>query len=1478
MKKPYTIYPQRVRINQGNLIQRWTSDNIEFENYHVNTQFEKEITTNKIQRNEYKITPTGEDCTIVLSSNPANNRLSSNQDIIVITATLTDKDGNVIPNHDIYILDNNTYIDQGVTDTNGQYAYEYSTSISGNHTLTFYTKYSHGYNGTTANIQIKKIRDARLTLATNDNTVTHDNSTILSARLRNEEGTGISNEPINFFECERQLNTSEVRTNTTGYANLKYTELAQGVGETPQLQVDSITNILARGQTVTITGKLLDKKGKPLSDGSVELYADYITPSQSISLPDDTGAFTLTATFDTIGTHIIHIVYTGQENDDQTQYTYKPVLYHETVHVLPAPELTLTSKYTTAIIGNKIECSVTCTDPNNINYNFEDQYLHLYQRYNVDNEWTDWEVVDTTGDSTKTYQIDENNVCSFYYQEDTRDDPVQIKMVYYGNSNYAHTESNIIDLKFRKKTFILSATYEPATPQANKNITLHINSKGITIPTEVLSNVQVNVYLGEISSTTLLTTGKLQKNALDLTIKLPNTGVQTLIIYHPKNDHFEECQTTLVLNVQKVQRTLTITVPSKVTVNTDFTINLNLKSDLTVLQGYTITVTDGTNTKTAPVTDEDGNTSVTWNISQVGSFEITANVIEGTYFAETTSKKVVNVVNLPKPVITCDDITVIQGVSSSITASVPSDSTGSYTFYLMDETGENLKTISNTNLYQENGEVTCTNTFSDISQGIYSLYIRYSGCDNYASVDSLVAQVSIAGSWLITCDNVNDGIINGAANSLIQLTGTVYDIYNKPYTGTMDVYVTTTSEQKVLTIHVETGKYGNTEDNTINTTAVLDTYSNNLKLEKNKEYPIRFYIYDEDTKISLNYEKTLKITGNTGITLQIPDEGYGVVGGVVTLSATLTQSTDGNIIFYLGSPTDSTVIQLASINASEGTKTTENNATYYTYSATSTYLKDNNYSAGQYKLYAKLVNSHYYVDTISNTDSPLYYRQQAVLKPETARKYIDSDASIKVSMVDTLGTNYNGTITATYNGTTQTVQLTSGVGYLTIPSSSLSYTRTSNVISIKWQYSIPYSTKYGKYLGAVATSYLYEIPDKLVGIFVNSSSGFDSTHMDYFTTMGIRDIFVYANQESSTLTTLDTVLSALESAGTRDNYRVHAVIPCLQNVSTGTWYTTNHLINEDRITTLESYFEQLINTTYPNKLDGICLDYIRLANADSSSTNETEVTEALTDLTTKLRNLQTDRTIIISACVVSDTSNAIGTYGQNYSTFADNCDYLIPMLYIYDEYSDTTTAESNYNWFQNKTAAINKVVNTVNGSTLTTPRYKLSCCITTYKGENKTSTYINQYQYKNTVLELQDYHSRGIVLFRDKLLNTSLPSFDTITDITDTTNVRTIVISIDNTTISKATATTKGIGISLRDSNGGFIPQGGNIGLKVDGITITLKSGSTKEHFTGTATQYLLVDLSKYSNGAHTLTVNYSGSKTTNVATAKTTIDVTFTT
>ncbi|MGI6565610.1 hypothetical protein [Methanosphaera sp.] len=1476
MKKPYTIYPQRVRINQGNLIQRWTSDNVAFEDYHVNTQFEKELTTNNIQRNEYKITPVGEKCTITLVSNPANNILSSNQDIIVITATLTDIDGNVIPNHDIYIMDDNTYIDQGVTDSNGQYAYDYSTSVSGTHTLAFYTKFSHGYMGVKSTIQIKKLREAQLTLVTNDDLVLHDNSTILSARLRNDEGTGLTNEPINFFECERQINTSEVRTNTNGYANLKYTELAQGAGNSPQFQINPLPNF-ARGQTVEITGKLLDKQENPITSGSIELYTDYETPYQSRTIPDETGAFTLPCLFNTIGSHSIHIVYTGQENDDNTQYILKPILYKNVIQVLPAPELTLVSKYTTAIVGNKIECSVTCTDPNNINYNFEDQYLHLYRRYNVDDSWTDWEVVDTMGDPTKTYQIDENNVCSFYYQEDVRDDPVQIKIVYYGNSSYSRTESNIIDLKFRKKTFLLSSTYEPATPQANKNIILHITSKGISIPTDVLNNVQVNVYKDEISSTTLLATGKLQQNSLDLTIQLPDTGMQTLIIYHPKSEHFEEISTTLVLNVQKVQRTLTITTPQVIPVNTDFNIDLNLKSELTLLQGYTITVTDGNITKTAPVTDESGNTSVTWNISEIGSFQITANVIEGNYFAETTTTKVVNIVNLQTPEITCDDLTVIQGVTSSITASVPEDSEGGYTFYLMDN-GGNIKTISPTTLYQENGKVTCTNSFSTIPQGIYSLYIQYSGCDTYASVNSLVAQISIAGSWIVTCNNVSDGIINSVANSLIQLSGTVYDIYNNPYTGTMDVYVTTTTEQKVLTVHVENGKYGNTGDTAIDNTAILDTYSNNLKLEKNNEYPIRFYLYDEDTKITFNYEKTLKITGNNGITLNIPEEGYGVVGDVIHLSATLTQSTDGTIIFYLGSPTDSTVIQLASISASNGTPTTVNNTSYYTYNTTSTYLKDHNYAAGQYKLYAKLVNSSYYVNTTSNTDSPLYYRQQAVIKAYTARRFIDSDASVKVSMVDTLGANYNGTLKATYNGITQTIQLTGGVGYLVIPSSNLNYTRTDNVISIQWQYSSPYSTKYGKYLGATATSYVYEIPDKMVGIFVSSSSGFDGTHLDYFETMGIRDIFVYANQESSTLTTLDNVLQSLESRGVRDNYRVHAVIPCIRNVITGTWYTTNSLINDDRITTLQSYFETLLTQTYKGKLDGICLDYIRLANAASSSTNESEVTDALTQLTNKLRNLQTDKTIIISACVTSETTNAIPVYGQNYSTFADNCDYLIPMLYIYDYYADTTTAESNYKWFQNTTAAINKVVNTVNGSTLTTPRYKLACCITTYKGDNNTNTFINQVQYKNAILELKDYHSRGIIFFRDNLLNTSLPSYDTIIDTSDTTTKRDVKFTIDNTTISKATASTTGIGIQLRDTNGGFIPNGGNIGMKVDGKTVTLKSGSTTEHFTGVATQYILIDLSTYSNGAHTLTLNYSGSTVTKVSSGSSTIDVTFTT
>lgn len=1437
VKKPEVIYPNKTRV-RGNLLQHFKTDKSPFEDFHVNTQYEKQITNNNIKRNEYKITPAGEKCAITLTTNPVGTTTIANEsDIITITATLTaqDTDKTPIVGQDVYFEDNGTQIDQIITDTNGQVSYEYSSSKSGDHNIHVYTKFSNGWNGASANITIKVLKTPKLTISSPDRSRLHTNQMNLKIRLEGEDENGIPNETIRVYAGDHDISPS-TPTNTLGEISYSFSELNQGVADKSTHISNMSVPVFVQGSTVVITGQLFDSNDATVINAPLSLYMDYETPMISSTVTDDSGNFSINVPILEDGKHILHLVYNGDESSDNSKYTLLPVVWSRIINVVPAPTLTLTttvsSQYTRKSI--KMSVNISTSDENTL---FTDEEV-IIQKSTDGTNWSNY----------ASYTFSDNNNVTFSFLDNTAE-TVRVRAVYPGNDYYAEANSNIIPLTFRRKPMIVTANVNKNKIYVDDTFTVNITvSNGNKNSTESYSGAVLLYYL-DSTDTSLGSVTIDSNNTASFTLSINDVGSHTLIIKHPESNNWEEYTNYVNINVLKKERTLTVDAPTTALISTNFTINTNVTYNNKALSSQEITITDGTTTKKI-TTDDDGTKSTTWKITKAGQYILKFTIPETEEYSETTVTKGITIKNLPQLPMSMDNIETTIGTSTTLTATVPNDATGTFTIALVPQDGSSTRVIIS-NLNQDNGIVTHVTYWSTISQGKYWIELRYTGCSKYAKTTKQVAELNLAGSITITCDNISKGVITTSVRSLIKLTGSVTNEYGEAFSGALDIYIVkNNTEIKAGTYTVRDGKYGN-----LDTDPAIDTNSSTLQLTQGS-----YKLVMRCTGISgINGERntTLKIIKLSNLYFSSDSDIYGNKGGLLYYHIYLSDLPGGILTLNQVDDNRNTIRTIATVDLSTANYTsyTDNEGNkFYHFSGNSSVFKDNSLPAGEYHCIATVTGSSYYDDiTYGSSDNSyisIMYRQKAVIKPSSVRTYEGSDADVKVQVTDTLGNPYQGIITVN-DGTNGDVSIEvggsngAGIGVYTVPGDVRTYDKKSGITTLNWYYT--YTGSHASFfkgtLDTTATSYTYNIPQTFVGVFINSSSNFDSnadTIINNWNTMGITDLYIYCNQESSSFSTLDSVINKLGS--NLANYRIHAVVPCLRNNSTSKWYTTNGIVNASRITDLKTHFKKLLDT-YGTKISGICLDYIRLGSA--ASTNEDQVTNVLTQLTDYLKSLTPTRTLIISSCLMSEYTNAISVYGQNYSTFNQYNDSLIPMLYLYD-YSDGT----DYSWLQKTYRGV-----------LSTAHAKLTGCITTYKGDSNTTSKVGFYEYKYQLVELLNEGSHGYIFFSEGLFGSSLPpSYTLLKNTSDSSTKLETSITLSSTTISKATASTTGIGIVLRDTRGGYLRKAGEIRLKLDNEVLTLSNSDTTMNYDGSTTFNVPVDLSTYSNGSHTLNVYYNGS------------------
>ena len=152
------LFPNKARV-KGNLITEWGTsqkDPYYFEKFHCDVSYLKKQKIKDVTLATYKITPKGEPITMTLTTG-ATTQISQENDIVTITATLTDQNKVPVVEQEIRIIENNILLDQQVTNANGQIKYEYTNNESGTHTLTFYTLTQNGYSPVKQDIKIKTL-------------------------------------------------------------------------------------------------------------------------------------------------------------------------------------------------------------------------------------------------------------------------------------------------------------------------------------------------------------------------------------------------------------------------------------------------------------------------------------------------------------------------------------------------------------------------------------------------------------------------------------------------------------------------------------------------------------------------------------------------------------------------------------------------------------------------------------------------------------------------------------------------------------------------------------------------------------------------------------------------------------------------------------------------------------------------------------------------------------------------------------------------------------------------------------------------------------------------------------------------------------------------------------------------------------------------------------------------------------------------
>lgn len=854
-----------------------------------------------------------------------------------------------------------------------------------------------------------------------------------------------------------------------------------------------------------------------------------------------------------------------------------------------------------------------------------------------------------------------------------------------------------------------------------------------------------------------------------------------------------------------------------------------------------------------------------------GTYHFKATAIEDNWY--NASVKEINVISSNKdvPEIEIDD-DVVKKPSRTLIFHVTNDTTGYYSIRVYNENDGTNELVA-TRLTHNNGTVQKSVNFSSYADGHYLYALEYEGDSKYIAISSEKKKLDIGSGFVITNNEQVGGIITAEIGSVVYLTGSVTDPFGDPVLN--DILTIFVDDEEYKEIPITSGTYGgfmanHQMYNSINLADLgLTAGEHTIKLTMSNTsifpYPV--------CNITLNV-----------INKQVDIVGHPVSmkkGGSATWSVTLPSDFDGTLYVYsvnsdgsyiTGTAGTSIISSIASDNSSL-TRTTVDEDTVKVswadrWNGTNTTVVNNvRNTAGEHYILYKLYNDSFYRETTSKT--VIFTRVPAQITTEDVRGFENEDRKINVRCIDTLGVPYNGSLNVYIDGTkTGTITCNSnGMGTYTLPKAKRTYERNdAHITDVKFEYVFTESG-YWSDLNADANSTSYNINTNSYGIFINKVDAVTLSHVQTWKTMGITDLYVRKNTESDS-TKLDDVLNLLNTNNLRSYFRVHAVFNCNSNVSAAEneprWYTdtgtaTGHLL-PSRITDLQNHITAMLN----KGVDGICFDYIRFASSSTYEHFEPEITDEITQLVNFIKNRTKNKTIIISACTNPEIDNVKENYGQNYEVFERLCDYVIPMIYVYDYSNFNIQTPVNSNGIMWQQTVLHKIYqqSLEYADGINNKNNKVMPCITSYKGDKHEDEHLTTQEFVTQILSMwnygieRGYTQQSMVFFRHNLFTQNPPRYDYMVSKTNT------AFQIELEPVIKITSINRSSGklqILWRTQWGGYPSNAGQAYIKIDGEVVT-KNGSVYYHnIDNSGSVTMDIDLTKYSLGSHTVQIVFEG-------------------
>lgn len=1412
-----------------------------------------------------------------------------------------------IKNQQVYVAIDDELVDQQLTDTNGQITYNYHPTTTGEHKITCYTKLENGYSPIQKTITVHVPKQPLLTLLQKENTTGHYEPVTFTAELVDGK-TYFNNVRIALY-IDGEAGNDGIIMGTP--LEITYTETAADTAlESVSINLDKFN--LIENHNTTITGQILITSSQtPVPDILVYYYKDYSGTIKDTCRTDTDGKFNFMINITDRVQHVL--VFATRKNTktiDSTEHNIAPKYNRQVVVAKPSPAVNMEVSTRSLYYNEKNHITVTLTEGSHI-FSIV-PILIEYRKIADDGTIGDWKTY-------KTLNTDKTGLLSFYYPHTifTKQD---IRATYQGDEEYAENTSETIRLTTGYESVAVVTNISPQSLSLNQlcDIETRVTDRTAS-PVEGLT---VTIYEDKEDTSHQIYTGTTnEKGAINISnAQIAKTsGTHKLITRTKKsiinNRAFNTKTYTIQLEVTKSTYQLQVLTDinsnldkSTITTSTNHEIEFTLQLDDTCLisenkasaiKNTAIQVTiDGTEIERVK-TDSNGTATFTYaGFTTEGVYNIAFNILSSitgsTNYEDYTTTRNIIVEDRNIAELTVYDKTVIKGQTSTIIGQAPTDATdGTFLFAVHPDTG-NEWIIGGTRLgsalTNQNGTISIDYNFSDRAKGRYTYYLRYNGGTDYLLSKSERKDLIILGSFEITCDQIVGDVISDTAGTMIQLTGEVIDRYGDGYTG--NLYVTV-EDTKVATIPVTAGTW-NKDKAIIDTTQYgLTAGSYELKFTTDSQEGVKGELTTQlhlqnNTDVSISQGCTYKMLSDTSrdFWVKIPSDA------------------NGKLTLYQTDKVGNIKAQLKGIDTVKDTSlkgTTENGLTTWNTHDTKIFKSS---PAGVYYYVWKLTGDSTYTDTTTAVNRFKIF-QQAVISTNELRVPENSSATLQIKVTNPYGNPASGLIVLN-DGTNgdKEISIVNGEGAYVIPKNARAYSNTNHItnISLKYNISSAYNSEFYSDMNGIIPSTLrsqmtntttktvYNLPKRITGIVVNNNGYLlgdnAQEYLAQYYNQGLTTLFVRVNTESNSFSTLDKVLTLLNTPlaltdttiTPNEVFNVYVLFNCMfnANVTDGTgwsyyWNTTGKHEPKDkagRIAEINTFTKKVIDT-YGDKIDGFMFDYLRCSNKEYGEYNSTHITDILKQISDNIKSLTTDRTCVITSTVTGNYADALTTNGQNYYQFGLNCDFVCPMLYVWD-YNDTF----NLSWMQLQLKKIRADLNN-NG--------KIAGMIQNYKGSNNTNTPKQVREFRFQYIDMWLYGSiGGAIIFRDGMsaMNTTAtapPVFEDVVDTSTSSNNRNVFKIRINTTptdniypVSKATVKTTGLGLIITDYYDGYIN-----GIMDDTTTCTVTiEGISNSAKILNGTTYVKMDLSTLSDGEHTATVKINGNNKAKVSTATETLKI----